>query len=75
MITITDLLIIDHLNSVSVTLPYLPLVFRHLLTIIYLKFEEIQFTTHCWSKIAGRVADSVDPDETPLGLHCFLRLV
>ena len=30
MIIITDLLIIDHLISVSVTLPYLPLVSRHL---------------------------------------------
>ena len=48
MIIITDLLIIDHLISVSVTLPYLPLVFRHLnnFTILSLKFEQVQFTTH-----------------------------
>ena len=32
MTIITDLLIIDHLISVFVTLPYLPLVFRHLTT-------------------------------------------
>ena len=30
MIIITELLIIDYLISVSVILPYLPLVFRHL---------------------------------------------
>ena len=30
MVIITDLLIIDYLISVLVTLPYLPLVFKHL---------------------------------------------
>ena len=47
MIIITDLLIIDHLISVFVTLTYLPLVFRHLNSLPYLKFEQVQFTTHC----------------------------
>ena len=49
MIIFTDLLLIDHLISVPVTLPYLALVFRHLnsLTILYLKFEQVQFTTQC----------------------------
>ena len=46
----TDLLIINHLISVSITSPYLPLVFTiqtpQLLTILYLKFEQVQFTTH-----------------------------
>ena len=47
MIIITDLLIIDHLIFVSVTLPYLPLIFRHLnsLPYRYLKFEQVEFTT------------------------------
>ena len=35
MIFVTDVLIIDHLISVSVTLPYLPLVFRHLNSLPY----------------------------------------
>ena len=35
MIDFTDLLIIDHLISVSVTLPYLPLVFGHLNSLPY----------------------------------------
>ena len=34
------------LISVFVTLPYIHLVFRHL-TILYLKFEQVQSTTHC----------------------------
>ena len=44
VIIITDLLIIDHLISV-----YLPLVFWHLNPLPYfnLKFEQVQFTTHC----------------------------
>ena len=46
MNTITDLLIIDHLIYVFVSLPYLPLIFRKL-TILRLKFEQVQFTTHC----------------------------
>ena len=46
MIIITDLLIIDHVISIFVTLPSLHLVFRHL-TILYLKFEQVQCTTHC----------------------------
>ena len=45
MTIITDLLISDHLIYVFVTLPYLPLVFKHL-TILHLKFEQVQFTTH-----------------------------
>ena len=36
MIIITDLLIIDHLISVFVTLAYLPLVFRHLNSLPYI---------------------------------------
>ena len=46
MIIATDLLIIDHLISVSVALPYLPLSIQspQLLTILYLKFEQAQFT-------------------------------
>ena len=36
MIIITDLLIIDHFISVSVTSPYLPFVFRHLNSLPYL---------------------------------------
>ena len=35
MIIITDFLMIDHLISLSVTLPYLPLVFRHLNSLPY----------------------------------------
>ena len=35
MIIITDLLKIDHLISVFVSLPYLPLVFRHLNSLEY----------------------------------------
>ena len=44
MIIITDLLIIDHLISVSVTLPYLPSNTQtpQLLTILNLKFEQVQ---------------------------------
>ena len=45
MTIVTDLRVIDHLISVSVTLQYLPLVHRHL-TILYLKFEQVQFSTH-----------------------------
>ena len=55
---------------------------RRLLTILVLKFEQVQFTTRCCvSKIAGWVANSVDPDETPhsaashLGQYCLLRPV
>ena len=51
MTIITDLLIIDHLISVFLTLPYIPLSIQtpQLLTIVYLKFkfEQVQFTTHC----------------------------
>ena len=37
------------LISVSVTLPYFTLSIQtpKLLTILYLKFEQVQFTTHC----------------------------
>ena len=37
----------DHLIYVFVTLLYLPLVFRHLNSLQYLKFEQVQFTTQC----------------------------
>ena len=48
MTVITDLLIIDHLISAFVTLPYLPLVLRHLSSFyFYLKFEQVQYSTHC----------------------------
>ena len=47
MIIITDLQIVDHLISVFVTLPYLPLVFRHLDSLHNLKFERVQFTSYC----------------------------
>ena len=52
-----------------------------LLTILVLEFEQVQYLPDVVSKIAGWVANSVDPDETPrsaashLGLHCFLRPV
>ena len=62
MIIITDLLIIDHLISVSVTSPYLPLVFRYLTSLPY--FEQVQFTTHVVSKIADWEANSVDLGST-----------
>ena len=50
MTIVTNLLIINHLISVSVTLQYLPLVFRHLITIFYLKFEQVLFSTNVVSK-------------------------
>ena len=46
-----------------------------------LYYEQIQFTIRYCLKIAGWVANSVDPDEKPrsaashLGLHCLLRPV
>ena len=46
MIIITDLLIINHLISVSVVLLYLALVFRHLNSLAF--FEQVQFTTRCY---------------------------
>ena len=52
-----------------------------LVTILGLKCKQAQFTTRLCLKIAGRVANSVDPDETPLlaasylGLNCLLGLV
>ena len=79
MIDVTDLLIIDHLISVSLTLPYLPLVFRHLNC--SLKFIKYNLLPNIVTKIAGFVANGVDPDETPrfaashLGLHGLLRPV
>ena len=61
----------------SVTLPYLPLVFRHLnsLPIFILNLNKYNLLPNVVSKKAGRVANSVEPDETPhfashLGLHC-----
>ena len=46
---ITNLLIIDHLISVPVILPYLSLALKtsKLLTIFYLTFEQVQLTTQC----------------------------
>ena len=72
MAIITDLLIIDHLISAFVTLPYLPLVFRHLnsLSYFYLKFESNILPTVV-SKIAVLVANSEDPDE----MLCLQRLI
>ena len=54
--------------SVFVTLPYLPLVFRHLNSVsyFYLKFEQVQFTTTVVSKLAVLMTNSVDPDESTL---------
>ena len=48
MIIITDLLLIDNLISVSVTLTVFTLSIQtpQPLTILYLKFEQVQFTTH-----------------------------
>ena len=61
MIIVTDLLITDHLISVSVILPYVPLVFRP-----STPYHILQFTTTILClKIAGLEANSVDPDETP----------
>ena len=60
MIIITDLIVIDHLISVSVTLPYLLSIFRHLNSLPY--FEQVQFTTTVVSKIADWEANSEDPD-------------
>ena len=47
MIIITDLLLIDHLISVSVTLTVFTLSIHtpQPLIILYLKFEQVQFTT------------------------------
>ena len=81
MIIITDLLIIDHLISVSVTLPFLPLVFRHLNSLPYFirNFNKYNLLPKLCLKVAEWVANSVDPDEMPhfaashLGLHCLLR--
>ena len=65
MIIITDFLIIDHLISVFVTLPYLSLVFRHLLLTIHnLKFELYNLLPIIVPK-NNWMDGSVDPDETP----------
>ena len=80
MTFITDLLIINHLIYVFVTLKYLPLVFRHL-TIIHLKFEQVQFTTHCCvlnSWVGGKQCRpwwDAEFGASHLGLHCLLRPV
>ena len=65
MIIITDLLIIDHLISVSVTLLYLPFIFRHLNSIPYFiwNLNKFNLLPTIVSKITGWVANSVDPDE------------
>ena len=48
MIIITDLLIIDHLISVSYfTVFILSIRVSQLLTILNLKFEQVQLTTQC----------------------------
>ena len=49
MIIVTDFLIIDHLISVSLTLPYLPFCIQtpQLLTILNSKFEQVQLTIQC----------------------------
>ena len=48
MIIITDLVMINHMISVFVTLPYLLSTDTpQLITILNLKFEQVQFTTHC----------------------------
>ena len=47
MIIVTDLLIIDHLISVAVlSVNTLSFQTPQLLTILNLKFEQVQFTTH-----------------------------
>ena len=53
MIIITDLLIIDHLISVSVSLPYLPLVLRHLNSLPYFIKILNKLLPTVVSKIAG----------------------
>ena len=74
MIIITDLLIIDHLISVFVTLPYLPLVFRHINSLPYVIYNlnKYNFLPNAVSKNNWTGANSVNPDE---GLHCLLRPV
>ena len=49
MIIVTDLLIINHLIFVPVTLPYLALAFKHLNSLPYFikTFEQVKFTTQC----------------------------
>ena len=83
MIIITDLLIIDHLISVSVTLLYLALVFRHLnnFSILNLKFEQVQFATHFSVLNSWMSGKQCRPwwdaayAASHLGLHCLLMLV
>ena len=84
MIIVTDLLIlINYLIYVSVTLPYLPQIFGHLssLPYLFLDLNKNNLLPNVVSKIAGGVANSVDPDETPhfvgshLDLHSLLRPV
>ena len=54
---VTDLLIIDYLISVSLTLSYLPLVFRHLNFLPYNLLPNVVSKNMMWQ--------TVDPDETP----------
>ena len=82
MIIVTDLLIIDHFISMSLTLPYLTLVISHLNSLPYLiqNLNKYNLLPNVASKIAGWVANSVDPDEavfaaSHLGLHCLHRPV
>ena len=51
MISVTDFLTIDHLIFVSVTLPYLPLVFRRL-TILTKHLNKYNLLPNVVSKIA-----------------------
>ena len=55
MIIVTDLLIIDHLISVSLILPYLLLVLRHLSSLPYLilNLNKYNLLPSVVSKIAG----------------------
>ena len=68
MIINTDLLIIDHLIYVFVTLPYLHLVFRHLNSLPYLISNLNKYSLlHVPNVVSKKswMGDSVDPDVTP----------
>ena len=77
MINITDLLIIDHLISVSLTLPYIPPVFRHLklFTILNLKLNKYNLLPNVVSKNSWMSGKQCRPAMPHLGLHCLLRPV
>ena len=68
MIIVTDLLIICHLISVSLSLPYLPLVFRHFNPLPYLiknlnKYNLLPNVVSKNSWMSGK--ECIDPDVTP----------